>query len=172
MKVMSCVNLESPLWMECVFSMWIVCGETLITLRIGIGCFLSCVSRLKCTMQSVPGVWLARPNVRCRDWLVSGVYKVYWRVGEKRGGGVKMSIMLSIRCYLGHCQQASLPFLCILKLGLHVLRPSIDPEELDIVQCVLWCLNCWWTWPPPSRVCNSRSAARGRDTRLKNHKSI
>ena len=42
-----------------------------------------------------------------------------------------------IRFYLGRCWQAQLLFLCILKYGPRVLRPSIDLEELDIVQCVL-----------------------------------
>ena len=86
-------------------------------------------------VQGVPGVWLDRPNVRYNDRIVSVAYNVYGRVGEE---GVMQGVNNAfIRCCVGHCRLTSLLFLYILKLGLHVPRPSIDPGELDTVQCVV-----------------------------------
>ena len=68
---------------------------------------------------------------------MSGMYKVYGRVGEVKMYKESMLNDALIRCHLGRCQQAQLLFLRILKCGPRVLRPSIDQEELDIVQCVL-----------------------------------
>ena len=68
---------------------------------------------------------------------MSGMYKVYGKVGVVKMYKESMLNDALIRCYLGRCRQAQLLFLCILKCGPRVLRPSIDQEELDIVQCVL-----------------------------------
>ena len=40
-------------------------------------------------VQGVPDVWLDRLNVRYHEKLVSGMYKVYGRVGEDGGRGVQ-----------------------------------------------------------------------------------
>ena len=74
---------------------------------------------------------------------MSGMYKVYGKVGVVKMYKESMLNDALIRCYLGRCRQAQLLFLYILQLGLHVHRPSIGPEELDTVQYVLLCLCCW-----------------------------
>ena len=47
------------------------------------------------------------------------------------------SKLCCIRCYLGRSRQVLLLFVCTHQFGPHFHPPSIDPEELDNVQCVL-----------------------------------